>query len=109
MTRTASISTLAALALSVGQAAAQVTPAPGAALPPNYLPGYSPLVPAINTFPSQPRYSPSVGWYRSAFGPATVHGPPALVGTTGYSGRIIEEPSISPYSPRPSRRLGLRR
>ena len=116
MTRTALIISFATLALSVGRAAAQVSPAPGGVLPPNYLYGYSPLVPAINTFPSQPRYSPSVGWYRSAFGPATVYAPPTVVTsyptvvvTTGYSGVIVEEPTYSIYTPRPFRRIGWRR
>lgn len=65
MFRIAALAALLLLTLSAGTVSAQVAPAPGTPLPPNFFPGYSPLVPAINTFPSARSMStPPPAWSR---------------------------------------------
>ena len=116
MLRTGCLFALLVLALSAGQAGAQVTPAPGAPLPPNYLPGYSPLVPTINTFPSKrPRYAQPIAPQRYQYGD-TVYSHPVIVesptGVITYSAPVVET-TIAPatttgdrvFPVRPLRRL----
>lgn len=94
-------------ALSPNHAAAQVSPPPGTPLPPNFSPGYSPLVPAINTFPSyRPRFSPPPAWSRyrgQAMPPDTLMLSPGTIVVESSSAPVIASEPVHPV--RPPRRL----